>query len=77
MDGAEGARPQAVQDCVLNRSPPSGVWGHTQELVFVGDKVPINLLSGLSQDVKKIISWSAPDTARDIKNTKDIKDEKW
>lgn len=77
MDGAEGVRPQAVQDCVLERSPPSSVWSRTQELVFIGDKVPINLLSRLSQDVRKIISWSAPGTARDVKTTKDIKDEKW
>lgn len=77
MDGAEGARPQAVQNCVLETSPPSSVWSHTQELVFVGDKMSINLLPGLSQDVRKIISWSVPGTARDIKNTKDIKDEKW
>lgn len=55
---------------------PSGVWSRTQKLVFVGDKVPINLLSGLSQDVRKIISWSVPGTDRDIKNTKDINDEK-
>jgi len=74
VDGTESAGTQIGQECVLERSALDSVWSHTQGLVFPGDKVPTDLLSGVPQGIRKITSWFIRPPAPGTINDKDIKD---
>lgn len=76
MDGTESARTQIGQEYVLERLAHNSVWSHTHKLVFPGGKVPIYLLSGLPQGIRKISSWSVLPPAPGMIDAKYIKDGK-